>query len=1094
MGIPSGLECPSCRAANRGGRRFCAQCGAALPVICATCGFANEAKEKFCGGCGAPLAIAPPPDTLRTRDEGELRPITVLFADLAGFTRLSQQRDPEEVHRLLERYFETVDAIVVNAGGSVDKHIGDAVMAVFGAPVAHGNEALRSVRAAAEIQRAVPALGAELGIALAVHIGIASGEVVASGLGSAQHRAYTVIGHSVNLAARLLALAQAGETVLDDAVHAAAERIIRCVPIEGATAKGIDAPLRAWRLVEVVEASGPEAVGKFIGRHAELAQLTALLESSAAGSAGGTVCVRGDAGIGKSRLIGELRRRATDGGFACHAGLVLDFGMAAGRDAVRELVAGLVESPPGTPPDARAVALERAMTLHSLPPSARPFLRDLLDLPQPEEDRALYEAMDNPARQRGREETLVLLLAAAAQRAPVLLVVEDIHWADRTTLRYVAALTRAVASLRAVLALTSRLEGDPLDAAWRATVQGSPFLTIDLGPLPEKDAMVLAAGWLTTSRSFARKCVERAAGNPLFLEQLMRSANEQGDHLPATLHSLVLARMDRLPERDRIALRAAAVVGQRFPLALVRHLAKLPDFVCDRLVAHYLVRPEGDEFLFAHALIRDGVYISLTRVRRAELHRAAAEWYGEREPTLKAEHLDRADAPEAPVAYAEAARARFAALDPERALALVERGAAIARERADVYALNLLHGELRREVGEGRPAVAAYELALASATGPVERCRALVGIAAGQRLIAGVDAAFAALAEAEPLAREQGLVRELAEIHYIRGNLHFARSEVDDCRSQHEAAFACARSIDDPRWEARALSGLGDADYASARVRTALDRFSRCVALFEAHAMARAALPNRVMIGHCRQYLNEFDAGMAEIETALTAAVRLGDRHAEMMALESLGAMGAISARYAIAEPAARRGLQVAEALGARRFQAILISSLAECAVAFGRRAEAFELVERALALARDIGIAFCGPWVLGVKLRLLDDPDERAACCAEAEAVLADPNMIHNHIGFRRNAIEDGLARRDWPGALAQAAALENYMRAEPLPYCDFLIARARALAGLARQPDDPTLRTEVMRLRDEADRLHWPIGFPEWAGVRHGSDPGVA
>jgi ATP/maltotriose-dependent transcriptional regulator MalT len=144
--------------------------------------------------------------------------------------------------------------------------------------------------------------------------------------------------------------------------------------------------------------------------------------------------------------------------------------------------------------------------------------------------------------------------------------------------------------------------------------------------------------------------------------------------------------MDRLPERDRAALRAASVVGQRFPLALVRELAQLPDFSCDVLMAHFLVLAEGDEYLFAHALIRDGVYASLTRARRAELHRAAAKWYGERDPVLVAEHLDRAEAPEAPRAYLDAALAQAAALQPERALALAERGAGLAKAADDIVA------------------------------------------------------------------------------------------------------------------------------------------------------------------------------------------------------------------------------------------------------------------------------------------------------------------------------------------------------------------------------------------------------------------------
>ncbi len=485
------------------------------------------------------------------------------------------------------------------------------------------------------------------------------------------------------------------------------------------------------------------------------------------------------------------------------------------------------------------------MTRHPSLSSDEPFLRDLLGLPQPADGDALYAAMDNAARQRGRAAAVVRLLGTACADAPVLVIVEDVHWADKVTLDYVAALTRGVGTMSAVLALTSRVAGDPLDAAWRGSVQGSPFITIDLGPLGTKDALALAGGFLSAPSAFAKKCVERSGGNPLFLEQLMRAADEREDGLPASLSSLVLARMDRLPERDRAALRAASVVGQRFPLALVRQLAQMPDYSCDILIAHFLVRPDGEEFLFAHALIRDGVYASLTRGRRAELHRMSADWYGERDPVLRAEHLDRAEAREAPRAYLDAALAQATALRPERALALVDRGAALAGDPDDVVALNMLRGRLRCESGEGRPAVDAYEVALAATGRAADRCRALLGIAAGHRLLTGFDAALAALAEAEPLARADGLARELAELHYTRGNLYFSRGEIAACRAEHHAALACARSLFDPMWEARALSGLADADYADGRMKSALARFDQCVELCAAHGLTRVAIPNQ---------------------------------------------------------------------------------------------------------------------------------------------------------------------------------------------------------------------------------------------------------
>ena len=249
------------------------------------------------------------------------------------------------------------------------------------------------------------------------------------------------------------------------------------------------------------------------------------------------------------------------------------------------------------------------------------FLYDLLDLPQPSALRALYDAMDNRARNRGKQDTLAGLVERASLEAPRLIIVEDVHWADVPTLDHLARIAQAVSASRAVLAMTSRLERDPLDHLWRSSTGGCPLLTLDLGPLRDDEANILAEAYLDASTELARRCVARAAGNPLFLDQLLRHAEESTEgRVPGSVQSLVQARLDHLPPTDRQALQAASVLGQRFAPDALGHLLDRPDYDCANLVRHLLVRSIGDELLFAHALIRDGVYNSLLGGRRTALH------------------------------------------------------------------------------------------------------------------------------------------------------------------------------------------------------------------------------------------------------------------------------------------------------------------------------------------------------------------------------------------------------------------------------------------------------------------------------------------
>ena len=1069
------MQCPSCGFENAADHRFCAGCGASLLHACPACSFANPFGARFCGGCGAPLGAAAtggPPESSARLPEGERRQVTILFADLCGFTRLSSELDPEEVHALLEQYFAAVDGIVERFGGSVDKHVGDCVMAVFGAPVAHGDDPERAVRAALALHVAVEGLSDAAGRPLAAHVGMASGSVVASSTGSAGHRSYTVTGEAANLAARLTDMAGAGETLVSDAVRRALADRMDGESVGEVALKGIERPVRVWRLLGLHEPDRDGARRPFVGRRAELAQVAGAIDTCRETGRGLTVYLRGEAGIGKTRLVEQFRRLAGRQGFACHTGLVLDFGAGRGRDAIRSLVRSLLDVGPHAGEGELRQAAARALADGLIEPDQTVYLNDLLDLSQPLEARALYDAMDNVVRNRGKRATAAEVVRRIALRRPLLLVIEDLHWADPETLARAAELAAAVAECPAVLVLTSRIEGDPLVAAWRGTTRGAPLLTIDLGPLRPEEARVLA-GAFTAAGRFLAACVERSGGHPLFLEQLLRNVEESGaEALPGSVQSVVLARMDALGPVDRQALQAASVLGKRFSLQALRHLTSNPGYDAAGLVAHYLVQPEGDDLLFAHALIQEGVYASLLNARRRELHRRAAAWHAPRDPVLAAEHLDRAEDPAAAGAYLQAARAEAQAYRAERALALVERGLALVREPAERFALVCLQGELLHDLGAMEPCIAAWERACAMAEGDVERCRARLGLAAGLRVVDRHEEALELLDEAEAAARAQNLLPELAQLYHLRGNLCFMLGRLAACREQHERALDDARRLASPELEARALGGLGDAAYAEGRMITAHGCFRACVELARRHGFGRIEVANLSMVAITRYYAIDLAGMLDDALAAIAAAARVGHQRAEVIAQHAACFALFETGELERARSHVGRAEELARHLGSRRFEAEDLLLWAKIHLEQGRMDEARAAVREALAISRATGMDYLGPAVLGMIALATDDAGERRSALAEGEALLRHGSLSHNHLWFYRAGIEAALSAGDWDTAERHAAMLEAYTAGEPLPWADFCIARARALAEFGRGRRDETTTRTLRRLRESAER----------------------
>ncbi len=631
------------------------------------------------------------------------------------------------------------------------------------------------------------------------------------------------------------------------------------------------------------------------------------------------------------------------------------------------------------------------------------------------------------------------------------MIVEDVHWADAEALGQLAALARAAAQCRTALALTTRIGGDPLDAGWRAAAVGGFQLTIDLAPLSSAEAETIARSF-AAAEDFAAQCVERAGGNPLFLEQLLRAAGDLVDgKLPTTVQSVVLARTDLLAASDRRAIEAASVLGQRFALATLRSLIDDPRYDGEVLLRNALLRRSPDGLQFVHALVRDGVYASLTRARRRQLHGAAARVLAD-EPTLRAEHLDLASDPEAARAYLAASKDQEALFRQDQAVALARRGLAIATDPQARVDLALQVGDLELHAGRGREALEAYRDALSDCSSEGDRVRALIGVAAANRLLAKLDDAFAALAEAEAPARAAAADRALAEIHYLRGNLHFARGELDSCRNEHSAALEVALQLDSTEWRAHALSGLGDAQYMDCRMATALELFSECVELNEAAGLTRVLTANLVMMGACQFYLWAFDAAFDAYRSGLEIARRIGNRHGEMFALLATGMTMTMAGRYKEAAEINPQALEQARALNARRYEANILGVSAEVALGQGDRREALALVREGLAASEETSPRFVGPILYGVLGLIETERSAREAALAAGEALLAKGAGGHNHFWFRRYAIEAALQAEEWYEAEAHADAPARRTAAEPLPYSDLIVERGRILARMGR------------------------------------------
>ncbi len=703
----------------------------------------------------------------QARLHGERREVTVLFADAVNFTHLSASLDAESVFELINDMLGRLMACVHRYNGVVDKFTGDGLMAIFGAPIAHENDVEMAVRAALDMQKATAEFSSiaqtKLGAPLQLRIGIHSGPAIAGILGTQEQAAYTVIGETVNLAARLESLAQPGHIWTSDGVYQRVQALFDFQPVGTLPIKGIDAPLAVYAVLgdrakplSIRGLAGTQPI--FLGHGVQLTQLQTLLQAFQRDQHGRLAIIRGEAGIGKTRLVSEWLAGIPEGHFTVLHGRGLPYAQGVDYGVFRSLLQSALRADP--PRDCPGSAKEPTLwDVISAP--LRPYLRRIAGLKMTEDERKALQHLDPEQIKQLTTLALREWLLQEAQKKDLVLILDDFHWADDLSRDTLSSLIPIIHQAPVLFCVMTRPQPEtPFNVKILPTGEdlAAPLsLTLEVPPLSTEDSRALLGHLINLDNlpeALIKTILARAEGNPFYIEEFVRMLIEkdlvkpskgqwavastgilQTMHIPTNLRGLMMARVDRLPEELRRLLRDAAVIGLQFPTSLLAEIEKRqyggdPNLIpsLERLTDMGLLvaRPEAGEqvYAFRHILTQESLYRSILRSQRPVLHHTVAEavehCYAEdisRHIEVLALHYDHAGAREKALHYTvlagDRARERFANREAleyySRALQLTQR---FSEQAATGQHINLGLGDVNQHIGNYEEAIACYRAAL----------------------------------------------------------------------------------------------------------------------------------------------------------------------------------------------------------------------------------------------------------------------------------------------------------------------------------------------------------------------------------------------
>ncbi len=685
------MRCPQCQEENPPRAKFCNACGARFQVLCPACAHANAPGSRFCNECGQALgeaAVSTPPAkfaspqsyvpthlaerilTSRSALEGERKQVTVLFADLKGSMELLADRDPEEARKFLDPVLERMMEAVHRYEGTVNQVMGDGIMALFGAPLALEDHAVRACYGALWMQDQVKRYAEEAqrtaGVPIHIRVGLNSGEVVVRSIGSDLHMDYTAVGQTTHLAARMEQMAMPGSILLTADVLRLAEGHVLVKRVGPVPVKGLEAPVEVWELTGAgparsrLQAAAARGLTRFVGRQGELEALRGALERAGSGQ-GQVVALVGEPGVGKSRLFWEFTRSHRTQGWLILESSSVSYGKATAHLPLIDLLKAYLQVEDGdTTQRVREKVTGKVLTLDERLKEIIPPLLWLLEtLPEDDPFRSL-----DPRQRPGRIlEAVKALLLRESQRQPVIPVFEDLHWIDSETQALLDMLVESLPTARLLLLVNYRPE-------YRHGWGGKTYYTqLRVDPLPPENCEEVLQALVGDDPGVAplkHLLIDRTEGNPFFLEESVRSlvearvlVGERGAYrlatplhaiqVPATVQAVLAARIDRLAPEEKTLLQTAAVIGKDFSYPLLQAVADQPEETLRRGLAHlqaaeFLYETSLfpiPEYTFKHALTLEVAYGSLLQERRCALHARIVEAIERLYADRLAEHIDR---------------------------------------------------------------------------------------------------------------------------------------------------------------------------------------------------------------------------------------------------------------------------------------------------------------------------------------------------------------------------------------------------------------------------------------------------------------------